>query len=231
MRGSERCNECVRFHPSVIEVEHEAFQHCKQLREVIFNQRLQKIGWQAFHNCTLLSSINLPSTITVIGNCAFTSCGDLREVLFNDGLQKIGGGAFYNCTSLESITLPSSVTEIGREAFRNCNNLREGMLHGVPRMIGWNAFRNCTSLSSITFPTISNSLDNLIQTGHWEGIENEVDEVRGVVERSGGELFVSTQTMDRGRNWNQVRDNIDKIVRLISCYELKEATSILELAL
>ena len=34
----------VRFHLSVIEVEDGAFRDCKQLREVIFNDGLQKIG-------------------------------------------------------------------------------------------------------------------------------------------------------------------------------------------
>ena len=96
------------------------------------------------------------------------------------------------------------------------------------------AFQECTSLPSIerfTFPTISTRLDTLIRTGHWEHIENEVNEVRGVVEWSNGELFVSAQAMGGGRNWNRVRESIAKISRLISCYELKEATSILELAL
>ena len=57
-------------------------------------------------------------------------------------------------------------------------------------------------------------------------------EVRGVVERSGGELFVLvTQSMRVGRNWIRIRDDLDKIVRLISYYEIKEGTSIFELAL
>ena len=34
-----------------------------------------------------------------------------------------------------------------------------------------------------------------------------------------------------GRTWNAARDDLGKIVRLISCYELKEGTSIFELAL
>ena len=47
----------------------------------------------------------------------------------------------------------------------------------------------------------------------------------------GGDFFASTQTMDRGNNWNRVRQSLDKIIRLISYSELKEATSMLELAL
>ena len=105
------------------------------------------------------------------------------------------------------------------------------VFHGVPRKIGKDAFRNCTSFGRFTFPTISTCLNTLIQTGHWDEINNRVDTVRGVVERSGGEFFVSAQTMDRGRNWSTVRRDLDKIIRVISCYELKEAASIFELAL
>ena len=221
----------VRFHPSVIEVYDNAFSDCKQLREVRLNEGLQKIGVFAFYNCISLSSITLPSTVTEIGWYAFHNCNKLREVILNKGLQKIGHSAFYRCSSLSSITLPSTVTEIGGCAFQFCSNLREVVLHGVPRKVGQSAFHNCASLERITFPTISTRLDNLIQTGHWEEIENEVNEVRGFVEWSNDELFVSTQTMNRGRNWNRVRDDLDKIVRLISYYELKEGTSIFELAL
>ena len=72
-----------------------------------------------------------------------------------------------------------------------------------------------------------------MQTGHWEEIENELNEVRGVlVERRGGELIVlSTPAMRGGRNWKRVREDLEKIIRLISYYELKEATSTFELAL
>ena len=267
----------VRFHPSVVEVENEAFQGCNKLKKVILNDGLQKIWHGSFCNCASLSSITLPSTVTEIGNGAFTFCYNLREVVLNDGLQKIWMSAFFECTSLSSITLPSSVieigegafqycsnvsevilneglqkigkwafcnctslqsitvsstiTEIGGYAFYYCSNLREVVFYGVPREMGKNAFYGCSSLERFTFPIISMRLDTLIQTGHWEEIENEVNEVRGVVERRGGELIVSAEAIEDGNNWNTARARLDEIIRLISCYELKEATSILELAL
>ena len=221
----------VRFHPTVVEVEYEAFQYCNKLREVIFHEGQQKIGDAAFFRCISLSSITFPSTVTEIDDSAFGSCKQLSEVILNEGLQKIGRHAFRYCTSLSSIILPSTVTEIDHCAFGNCIELREVIFHGVPREIGQYAFLYCTSLERFTFPTISNRLDTLIQTGHWEGIENEVNEVRGVVEMSDDELFVSAQTMDGGNNWNAVRRYLDHIVRLISCYEIKEGTSVFELAL
>ena len=132
---------------------------------------------------------------------------------------------------MSSISIPSSVTEIGLEAFRYCINLREVVFRGVPQKIGNSAFSNCRSLERFTILTTSTRLDNLIQTGHWEEIENEINEVRGVVARRGGEFFISAQAMGEGRNWNAVRRDLDKLDRLISYYELKEATSIFELAL
>ena len=220
----------VRFHPSVIVVEDAAFRKCKQLREVMFNDGLKKIGKSAFYGCKLLSCINLPSTVTEIGGYAFSGCRELREVLFINGLRKIGMASFFGCT-LSSIILPSSVTEIGSYAFGGCCNLREVVFHGAPQEIGYKTFDNCASLERFTFPTESSRLDNLIQTGHWAEIENEVNELRGVVERRGGELFVSSEAMGGGRNWNQVRVDLGKIIRLISYYEIKEGTSIFELAL
>ena len=223
----------VRFHPSVIEVENDAFEDCIELREVVLNDGLKKIGWWAFYDCTSLSSVKVPSTVVEIGNEAFRGCRNLSEMVLNEGLQKIGRFAFHMCTSLSSITLPSTVTKIGNGAFNNCSSLREVAFHGVPQKMGKNEFSNCTSLERFTFPIISSRLDNLIQTGYWEEIENKVDEVRAVVELSAGELFVlSTQSLSEGgRNWNPVKQSFDKIIRLLSYYELKGATSILELAL
>ena len=177
-----------------------------------------------------MSSITLPYTVTEICSYTFYNCKQLREVIFNEGLQKIGPYAFHNCISLSSITFPSTITEIGSYAFYSCRSLREVVFRGVPREIGIAAFHNCTPLERFTFPTKSSRLDTLIQTGHWDEINNRVDTARGVVERS-GVLFVSAQAMGEGRNWNAVRRDLDKIIRLISYYELKEATSMLELAL
>ena len=90
-------------------------------------------------------------------------------------------------------------------------------MHGVPRKIGQYAFSNCSSLERFTFPTISARLDNLVQTGHWDEINNRVGIVRGAVEMSSGELFVSAQTIGMGgeRNWNAGRRDLEKIIRLI----------------
>ena len=228
-----------------------AFCGCSNLREVTLNNGLQKIGDVAFSNCTLLESIKLPPTVVDIGYCAFNNCQslesitlpstlveignesfqdccNLREVELNEGLQKIGDRAFHVCTSLESIALPSTLTDIGMYAFAYCRNLREIEMNGVPQFIRGEVFSNCDALERFLFPTISYRLENLIQTSHWEGLEDELNEVHGVVQWESDELFVPRSTH---QNWDETTRDLGKITQLISHYELKEATSTFELAL
>ena len=135
----------------------------------------------------------------------------------NEGLQKIWRSAFFKCTSLESITIPSTVTEISIHAFANCSNLREVELNGVPEYnVQSEAFRNCDALERFLFPTLSYRLENIIQTGHWEELEDKVNEVCGtVVQWESDELFVSIATL---RNWNDIRRDLGRITRLVSYY-------------
>ena len=147
----------------------------------------------------------------------------MREVIFNNGLKKIGINAFYNCESIESTKLPSTVTEICDYAFSGCSNLREVELNGRVKRT---AFDNCDELERFLFPAISYRLDNIIQTGHWEELEDKLNEVRGVVQWESDKLFVSSAT-----RWNDLRRDLGRIARLVSYYEVKEATTTFELAL
>ena len=112
----------VRFHPSVVEVDIEAFYNCKSLRGVVLNDGLKGIGKSAFEDCSALQSTNIPSTVTKIGMNAFEYCSSLREIVLNEGLKEIGSYAFRGCESLQSINIPSTVTKIDNAAFYECIN-------------------------------------------------------------------------------------------------------------
>ena len=56
-----------------------------------------------------------------------------------------------------------------------------------------------------------------------------MNEVRGAVQWESDKLFVSGAVLHF--NWNEIRRDLDRITRLVSYYELKEATTTFELAL
>ena len=58
------------------------------------------IKYNAFMECTGLTSVTIPNSVTSIGNYAFSEC-----------------------TGLTSVTIPNSVTSIGYEAFAYCENI------------------------------------------------------------------------------------------------------------
>ena len=84
-----------------------------------------KISKVAFYNCTSLTSITIPDSVTSIGGNAFAGCTSLETVTFgeNSQLESIDNYAFYNCDSLTSITIPDSVMNIDYGAFNNCTSL------------------------------------------------------------------------------------------------------------
>ena len=202
------------------------------------NEGLQKIDVNAFSCCHSLRSITIPSTVTSIGWHAFQNCSELREVVFNDGLEKLGHGVFSGCCSLESITNPSSVTHVGQETFRACTKLREVVwCEGLP-MIEPSTFDDCP-LERFTFPSLSSRLEDIIQAGQVD-VQNKIQQcLRGGIQwsRGRGEIYIpagrytcGSYTRRRER-WDLVQRNFCGIVNWIKHYEMKEATTIFELAL
>ena len=66
------------------------------------------IGYRAFYNCTSLTSITIPDSVTSIGNDAFRKCTSLTSITIPDSVTTIGAAAFYYCTSLTSVTVDSN---------------------------------------------------------------------------------------------------------------------------
>lgn len=79
------------------------------------------IAKNLYLNNTLVTTLEIPSSVTSIGLYAFYNCINLKSVTFgrNSEATFIGSSAFYGCTSLSSIMLPENLTSIGSNAFYN----------------------------------------------------------------------------------------------------------------
>ncbi len=90
----------------------------------IYNNRdVTSIYYGAFSNCTSLTSIELPDSLTTIGERAFYDCPSLESIVIPEGVTTIGYEAFRYCESLTSIVIPEGVTTIGSFAFYICTSL------------------------------------------------------------------------------------------------------------
>ncbi len=88
--------------------------------EKISGSEVKQIGYQAFSECTSLTRVNIPKTVTSIDSYAFQDCTNLSYVTLNynnarEFTCKINSYAFKGCSNLKELILPDSVTSLGRE--------------------------------------------------------------------------------------------------------------------
>ena len=129
-----------------------AFYDCTSLTSVIIPDSVTNIGDCAFSGCTSLRSITIPDGVTNIGNGTFSRCTSLTSVIIPDGVTNIGNGAFSGCTSLTSVIIPDSVTNIGDRAFSGCTSLTSVIIPDGVANIENSTFYNCARLTSVTIP-------------------------------------------------------------------------------
>ena len=129
-----------------------AFDGCFSLTSINIPLSVTSIGDRAL-SCTPLENINIPSSVTEIGERAFLYCDHLKSVNIPSSVTELGGGAFRGCESLKNINIPSSVTEIKEGTFCECKSLEKINIPSSVTEIGDYAFQYCESLKNINIPS------------------------------------------------------------------------------
>jgi len=128
------------------------------------------IGSSAFQNCTSLTNITIPNSVTSIGRVAFRGCTSLTSVTIGNSVTSIGEEAFRDCTSLKEFIVSEGNTQfssIDGVLFNKDKTIlifypnAKSTSYTIPNSvtsIGEGAFSYCTSLTSVT---IGNSVTSI----------------------------------------------------------------------
>ena len=144
----------------VTSIDHQAFSDCTNLTSVTIPDSVSSIGPFAFYGCTGLTSVTIPDSVTSIGDGVFSGCTCLTAITIPDSVTLIGDHAFSGCTGLTSVTIGNSVTSIGYSAFYGCKGLTSVTIPNRVTAISKLAFFYCTGLTSITIGKSVMSIDN-----------------------------------------------------------------------
>lgn len=108
------------------------------------------IGSGAFEDCSSLTSIILPNSVTTVGEGAFSGCSGLTSITLPENITYIKTSVFNGCSSLTTVTIPNDVISIWPWAFRGCGNITSIAIPRSVIFIAENAFSECDSLATIT---------------------------------------------------------------------------------
>ncbi|MBQ5455313.1 MAG: leucine-rich repeat domain-containing protein, partial [Prevotella sp.] len=131
---------------TVTRIDFSAFYECSEITSVVLPNTLTFIGQRSFLSCHgLTGEIVIPDSVTIIGTNAFFYCNNITSVVFGNNLSEIRSYSFAQCYSLEHISnFPESLTKLDDGAFDRCGNLCDSVV--IPPLvttIGEHAFAGC----------------------------------------------------------------------------------------
>ena len=140
---------------SVTEIKDFAFRVNYGLRDFYAPNAACVIGQRVFENCTALSDVVLPASMTEIKFQTFYEGNQITSLQIPAGVTAIGGGAVAACRRLVSLTLPAGLTTIGASAFANCGAMQYydfSACTAVPTLAAADAFTGIPSDCEIRVP-------------------------------------------------------------------------------
>ncbi|MBR4200312.1 MAG: leucine-rich repeat domain-containing protein, partial [Oscillospiraceae bacterium] len=142
-----------------------AFKDCTQLTDITIPNSVTRFGDEVFRGCSALTKVNIPSGISIIPYGTFRDCQKLTQITLPKSVTVLDDFAFYGCTALESIQIPDHVEKIGNFTFKECEALSEVTLPDSTVEIGEYAFYGCSQLKEII---LLKSIENIEDTAFEE---------------------------------------------------------------
>ena len=96
----------------VKEIPNQAFMNDSGMKSTTFaGVLLTKIGESAYENCSGLTTLDIPNSVTTIGKNAFKGCTGLNKVVIPSSVTSIGADAFAGCDFAQFYVVPGSYAE------------------------------------------------------------------------------------------------------------------------
>ena len=105
-----KANGNVQIPDTVKKIACWAFINNNDLTGVTLGQ-ITEIESEAFRNCKGLTAIQIPDSITKIGDAVFAETG-LKEITFPENVKEIGCGAVLGCSNLEKVTITNKKADV-----------------------------------------------------------------------------------------------------------------------
>ncbi|MBR7060118.1 MAG: leucine-rich repeat protein, partial [Eubacterium sp.] len=137
---------------TVIDIGFDAFCQCTNLSSITIPNSVTIIKDDAFYKCTNLSSVNIPGSVTKIGAYAFSYCDSIKEIIIPDSVEEMGYFALRACNGLKHATIGKNVKKIEDYTFTECEYLETVIIKNGCETIGPGAFNGCIRLKEIFVP-------------------------------------------------------------------------------
>ena len=141
------------------------FGGCSNLKTVKFEEGSTVVCAALFMGCDGIEKIELPNTITEIGDSSFRNCKNLVKITMNNGIDILEDFVFKGCSSLTTIDIPNTVKAIGSSSFQGCTSLTEVHLSDILKEIPASTFSGCKKLTTINFPSTLTMIGNSAFSG------------------------------------------------------------------
>lgn len=122
-------------------------------------KKIVSIGNECFKSKSILS-VDIPDSITIIGEYSFSGCVNLVKVDIPDSVTNMGMHTFYKCDRLTSVTIGSGIDSIEQETFYQCGNLTSVLLGNSIKRIRNAAFSRCVNLENLVIPKTVSDIEN-----------------------------------------------------------------------
>ena len=186
------------------------FYNMPEIKSVIVQEGITKLGNALFYRCQNMQTISLPSTLTELGyrifaqgSGGFQSYGGLTELTLPAGIQKLGGNALRQtnitelviparvsviedyflstCTKLKTVRAESSV--LGSFMFVQCSALENLTISVNCKTFGSNMLTYCESLKVITYEGTKEQWNAITKPTNWMTSDAKVNYHNGYLQR------------------------------------------------